>query len=815
MKIPQYIKIASVILVSFFVSGIIARTVFFYGTPRINTQFIANAPNAVAKFLSETIFGKKESALVGSSTKTGAIILPWYFCPPDGRTCIPDRWKYKPPGSDTPYPNGQYYRPGDASYWKVQTSDMTCSGLDIAFIYTWEGQSQYFNHFKLFADAIQAMNSPVKIAEYWDASFASNDGGPTDLANSATAQYRYDKFIKPFYQTIPQSLWATENGKPLLTVYRFGTDSYTNVQSANTFFQNVKNLFKQDFGVEPFLNLGSEWFKTNASETADGEHEVFNGSVACDGNARSHTVNGYTTTSISPGGWDYRDYGCHLPRNDDAEFKKGLSQVPQNANLVIIESWNELGEGSGMERAINYPANAGGSLSETFYLDTLRQQTGKTDRGTCKSIQEILGTNQPTYTPYPTQPTAPPGQPTYTPYPTQPQPTQQPTEQPTQPPNQTPNPTTPQTGVASVKIVVHKDSVSGAVWDKNTTVSVYIEGPSSGNHRFGELLSVPGSAKSSCTSRGGFPYDCPSAGTVVWKGADNKSGTSPGSYTATIFQAPSGWYIILAKMTGTLAQNGQLTLDLVLSDKNLPTLAPQNQPTPTPGDGGNLNCPTTSTQTYSSLRVGIYNHNKLKPPLENHPEVNLRLRGWGEVNESKELQSRNGNWDGLDDKMPPQFSSLYNGPVPQIAKTYVVYEWDFENNKSLAPQVATPNFKVHMIGFSANEGQALHGLKAGRTIDGTNVFLVLYATKNDILFTHSNEDNIEDGYLFYFVDFCVDPNLLAQYNSDSAGGRRQLPVIRTGQVFGYAGNTDPKAAVRDSFSFVDPRAKEDWWFYPR
>lgn len=817
-RLPQNVKIITALFSAFFLTQLIGNTFFFPNTPRFNPQFLANVSKRVTQFLASP-FGQNPEIQsqvklenIPSSVKTGAIILPWYYCPPDGRTCIPDRWKYKPPGSETPYTGDSYYRPDDLNFWKIQAHDMTCSGLDIAFIYIWESQQQYFDNVQKMIFMIKELEtSPLKIAEYWDASFASNDGGPTDLGSAETARYRYEKFIKPFYQTVPKDLWATENGRPLLTVYRYGrdlpgSDLYTNPESANVFFQNIKNLFKQDFGVEPFLNLGSEWFKTNAGDVADGKHEVFNASVACDGNARSHTVNGYTTTSVSPGGWDYRDFGCHLQRNDDGEFKKGLSQVPQNANLILIESWNELGEGSGMERAVNYPSNSGGTLSETFYIESLRNILGKTDRPTCKSIPQILElTGAPTVTPNPNEPTTPPGQPTNTPVLTQPQQPTTPPGQPTTPQNQTPG---------SVKIIVHKDSLDGPVWDLQTNVAVYIEGPSSGNHRFGELLQVSGTAKSSCTSRGGFPYGCPSAGAVVWQGADGKSGTAPGSYTASVFTVPAGWNIIAKQANGTLVTNSSLTLDLVISNKNLPTLPP-NQPTPTIGGGGNLTCPTTSSQTYTSLSVGVNNHNKLRPPFDSHPEVNLRLRGFGEVNESTQLQGRNGNWDGLDDKMPPQYSSLFNGPVPEIAKTYVVYEWDFQNNRSLAPNVASPNYKVHMIGFAANQGQSLYGLKAGRTIDGSNVFLVLHATANDILFTHSNGDNLDDGYLFYFLDLCVDPKLLAKYNSDASGGRRQLPVIAPGQIFGYAGNTDPKSSVRDTMSFVDPRAKEDWWFYPR
>lgn len=253
-----------------------------------------------------------------------------------------------------------------------------------------------------------------------------------------------------------------------------------------------------------------------------------------------------------------------------------------------------------------------------------------------------------------------------------------------------------------------------------------------------------------------------------------------------------------------------------------PTKVPKNTPTktqtyptstPVPTQPPQGSCPTSSGQSYSHIRVSPNDPEKLRGAVEQSPDVNINLRGYVAVDESTELQSRHGNNYGLDDKMPPQISSLYGGAFPQIIKTYRVYEWDFNNNRSLAPQTASPNFSVHMIGLSASKGQSLLGLRAGRSIDGTNVFMVLYATKNYILFTHSNGDNLFDGYLYYFLGLCVDSNLLAAYNSDAGGGRAQLPVIGTGQVFGYGGSEDVKVVIRDTMSFVDPRAKEDWWTY--
>ena len=221
-------------------------------------------------------------------------------------------------------------------------------------------------------------------------------------------------------------------------------------------------------------------------------------------------------------------------------------------------------------------------------------------------------------------------------------------------------------------------------------------------------------------------------------------------------------------------------------------------------------CPTTSSQSYESIHAPGGEH-KLGQSLDNHPEINLSLRGWGEVNKEKQPIDYGGDTDPI---APPSIASVFTGRLPNILKTYVVYEWDFQNNRSLAPAPATPQWPVHLIGLDAGAGEPILGLAAGRKVDGAgHTLMVLYATRDKITFTHSGGDNLTDGYLIYFVDLCVDPNLVAAYERDNASGRGSLPVVAPGHVFGYGSNNDVKFAIRDSMSlsFMDPRARKDWW----
>lgn len=254
-----------------------------------------------------------------------------------------------------------------------------------------------------------------------------------------------------------------------------------------------------------------------------------------------------------------------------------------------------------------------------------------------------------------------------------------------------------------------------------------------------------------------------------------------------------------------------------------PTRLPTKIPTPTkipptptkPVFAGT--CPTTSTQTYTTIRQNPNSPQRLKFNIATSPETNVALRGYFEVQESTSLVSRNGDMSGLDPNMPPQISTLFTNHYPKIAKTYRINNWNYEANKPIPGESATPAWKVHIIGMQATPGEPLVGLKAGRTVDGSHVFLVMYAEKNFIMLVHSNEDTWDEygpsGYPFYFMEICVDPNLLALYQKTNAEGRNELPGVAMGQVFGYAKTNEVKMTLRDTMSFMDPRYKEDWWEY--
>lgn len=215
-------------------------------------------------------------------------------------------------------------------------------------------------------------------------------------------------------------------------------------------------------------------------------------------------------------------------------------------------------------------------------------------------------------------------------------------------------------------------------------------------------------------------------------------------------------------------------------------------------------CPSASSENYSSLGV-ISDYPKPSVPPEQNYEINMLLRGYEEVNEKKALIDYGGDTDPV---MPPSLGTIFP-TTPAIVRTYKVHKWDYAQNTK-SPDLES-NWPVNLIGLATTVGEPLVGPKAGREIGGGNVLMLIYATPTFATFVHGRGENPQDGYFIHMDNFCVDPNLLSAYQSANAAGRGSLPVIRTGQVFGYGNGSDIRIAVRDSGDWMDPRARKDWW----
>lgn len=203
------------------------------------------------------------------------------------------------------------------------------------------------------------------------------------------------------------------------------------------------------------------------------------------------------------------------------------------------------------------------------------------------------------------------------------------------------------------------------------------------------------------------------------------------------------------------------------------------------------------------------------PPPENHPDLNLAIRGYvPTTGEKYPIDLSN----GLMGEKTPQIGKMLSGR-PTIVSLYRIYAWDWTTGRKTVPMPeaddpAASVQQVSMIGLSTSAGE---GVKVppvyGNPISPEYNAMVIFANDDSITLKYTREDNIgiNNGYAIQIENINVDPNLLSLYNQLDNSGRRELPAVSNEQVIGTAKGNEIRVVIRDTGDFLDPRSKLDWW----
>jgi hypothetical protein len=192
-------------------------------------------------------------------------------------------------------------------------------------------------------------------------------------------------------------------------------------------------------------------------------------------------------------------------------------------------------------------------------------------------------------------------------------------------------------------------------------------------------------------------------------------------------------------------------------------------------------------------------------PAEQHPDLNLALRGY----EATDAYYGLVDYGGSGDPNAPQLYTLFaDQRVPSFTTLYQVYDWDWDCN---CRGGLLTNYDVTLTGMGVARGEVLSLPDSGYDIGDGYEALVLYATEERITLKYTREDHVVYGYTIHVENICVEPSLLALYRAWNEAGRGELPALRGGQPFGRAWREEIRVAIRDSGTFMDPRSRQDWW----
>jgi hypothetical protein len=316
----------------------------------------------------------------------GAVFMFFFDCP-GGTNCSMDWANTHAPGMDGPTgllgaKNGESapYHPSQMGFWRRELLDAQYAGLQFLMLNTY-GPDIADGKLRPLKEALATLDSPIKIALFDDTwtwgqpYFGDFWKKKPDLKDpDAAAKTIYESKWKPFYSQVDKAHWYRFAGRPFVYFYNSGTLEPRS--KAAPLIAKLKALFKADFGEEPFVDVDIAYFDDPAMpQVADAKFKWMTFDIP----QRRHrsTMNGHVIDHAMVK-WDAvnRDRPGQTANEHDRCVKGGqiLQRVLKeslDAELLILATWNDLGEGTGIHRNYDYFAE-GQWLAPHHFMQLIR-----------------------------------------------------------------------------------------------------------------------------------------------------------------------------------------------------------------------------------------------------------------------------------------------------------------------------------------------------------------------------------------------------------------------------------------------------------
>jgi Domain of unknown function (DUF5010) len=298
-----------------------------------------------------------------SNRDLGTVMLFSFHCP-DPTNCTmswTNTHAYGMTQSDPYYYNGYYNPFTNTGFWTNELRDAQYAGLQFVLL------NMYGNDLTALDNLATVLNqetNPVKIALFNDTWGYGNILPSVDMSNvSQAAQTIYTTQWQPFFTRVAPQYRYTVDGKPLIYFYNAGT--LTPITNMAAVLANMKQMFQTDFGVTPFLMVDSAFFgDPNMKNVADGEFVWDSITFDAASSVSGIPMNGHMLANGMVK-WDSfnRDVAfIEATSSNDNRMVKGpflLQKVLQspaaaNADALVLESWNDFGDGSQYNRQYDY-----------------------------------------------------------------------------------------------------------------------------------------------------------------------------------------------------------------------------------------------------------------------------------------------------------------------------------------------------------------------------------------------------------------------------------------------------------------------------
>jgi hypothetical protein len=303
----------------------------------------------------------------------GAVLMFFSDCP-RGVNCGMDWANTHAAGMDVSHPllgfgaaAANYYNPRNAGWWYRELQDAAWAGLQFFLLNTYGPDiGGAPDQLAMLSEALAMAGPAVKVALFDDPWAWGQSSSPAPFKTrpnmsdtEAAAQAIYTAKWKPFYSRIDSTYWYTFRGRPFIYFYNAGTLNPLNVSAAVV--ARLKELFAADFHVTPFVAVETAYFQDPTMPSVADSQFTWNTLAGGNGGKPSVSTLGGVTLDHFMVKWDTvgRDRPGAVATASD-RIIKGPSVLGDRiagaagADIAVIATWNDLGEGTGIERNYDY-----------------------------------------------------------------------------------------------------------------------------------------------------------------------------------------------------------------------------------------------------------------------------------------------------------------------------------------------------------------------------------------------------------------------------------------------------------------------------
>ncbi|MBI4058636.1 DUF5010 domain-containing protein [Candidatus Microgenomates bacterium] len=287
------------------------------------------------------------------------LILTYYFYWYDaesGEHLQLETLKHTPPNN--PAPSWK-----NIDWHKKELADMRIAGIDVVLPVYWGFSNTKdkwsFNGLTKISQAWQELKNegqnPPLIGMMFDTTIINNQ----DLTTPERKEFFYSN-IKDFFNRIPTHQRALINNKPVIFLF---TSQYT-AKFDQSIFDFVYQQFEKDFGVKPYIVREVSWdYPILRWEKGNWIRDYQNPIKTENSYLWDAAYHGYVdyggVAAVGPGYDDRhlpdRKGGRQTDRQNGEFYKQNFEKaLASKKPLIVIETWNEFHEGSGISETLEF-----------------------------------------------------------------------------------------------------------------------------------------------------------------------------------------------------------------------------------------------------------------------------------------------------------------------------------------------------------------------------------------------------------------------------------------------------------------------------